>query len=48
MEKIKDDMKEVESNIEKAEEDIVTKDSQMRTLKEELAHQEELVQKLVR
>merc|ERR1719320_1989862 len=48
MEKMKDDMKEIENNIEKAEEDIVTKDSQTRTLKEELAHQEELVAKLIR
>ena len=48
MEKMKDDMKEIELNIEKAEEDIVTKDSQTRTLKEELAHQEELVAKLIR
>merc|ERR1719222_940454 len=46
--KRKDDMKEIELNIEKAEEDIVTKDSQTRTLKEELAHQEELVAKLIR
>merc|ERR1712098_954509 len=29
-------------------EDIVTKDNQIRTLKEELAHQEELIQKLAR
>merc|ERR1719238_529263 len=48
MEKMKDDMKEIENNIEEAEEDIVTKDSQTRTLKEELAHQEELVAKLIR
>merc|ERR1719385_522783 len=48
MEKLKDDMKEMDCNIEKAEEDIVTKDSQTRTLKEELAHQEELIQKLIR
>ena len=48
MEKMKDEMKDIEGNIEKCEEDIVTKDSQMRTLKEELAHQEELIQKLIR
>merc|ERR1719384_2621694 len=48
MEKVRDEMKEMDSTIEKAEEDIVTKDSQTRTLKEELAHQEELVAKLIR
>ena len=45
---MKDEMKDIEGNIEKCEEDIVTKDSQTRTLKEELAHQEELIQKLIR
>merc|ERR1719206_1018236 len=48
MEKLKDDMKDMDCNIEKSEEDIVTKENQMRTLKEELAHQEELIQKLAR
>merc|ERR1711892_182566 len=46
MEKLKDDMKEIDCNIEKSEEDVVTKENQIRTLKEELAHQEELIQKL--
>jgi len=48
MEKLKDDMKEIDCNIEKSEEDVVTKENQIRTLKEELAHQEELIQKLAR
>jgi len=48
MERLGDDMRDTESNIEKTEEDIVTKDNQLRTLKEELAHQEELIQKLAR
>merc|ERR1712061_445485 len=41
-------MRDIECNIEKSEEDIVTKENQVRTLKEELAHQEELIQKLAR
>merc|ERR1740128_962193 len=41
-------MKEIDCNIEKSEEDVVTKENQIRTLKEELAHQEELIQKLAR
>merc|ERR1712042_80792 len=46
--KLKDDIKEMDCNIEKSEEDVLTKESQIRTLKEELAHQEELIQKLAR
>ena len=48
MEKVRDEMKDMDCTIEKSEEDIVTKENQIRTLKEELAHQEELIQKLAR
>merc|ERR1719438_354825 len=48
MEKVRDEMKEMDNTIEKTGEDIVTKENQIRTLKEELAHQEELIQKLAR
>ena len=48
VEKMRDEISEFQLNIEKSEEDVVTKDSQIRTLKEELAHQEELISKLGR
>ena len=38
MEKVHDEMKEVDSTIEKTGEDIVIEENQMRTLKEALAH----------
>merc|ERR1711973_744205 len=41
-------MKDMDCTIEKSEEDIVTKENQIRTLKDELGHQEELIQKLAR
>merc|ERR1711876_141898 len=44
--KLRGEIKELESNMEACEEDKATKDSQIRTLKEEIEHQEELVAKL--
>merc|ERR1712002_1047114 len=41
-------MKDMDCTIEESEEDIVTKENQIRTLKDELGHQEELIQKLAR
>merc|ERR1712034_126205 len=41
-----DEIKNLESIAEKCEEDKVTKDNQIRTLREEIAHQEELISKL--
>merc|ERR1711863_14223 len=46
--KLKGDIKELESSMEACEEDKATKDGQIRTLKEEIAHQEELVAKLTK
>merc|ERR1711950_45631 len=44
--KLKGEIKTLESTMEACEDDKATKDSQIRTLKEEIAHQEELIQKL--
>merc|ERR1711936_1535053 len=44
--KLKGDIKSLESTLEQTEEDKMTKDSQIRTLREEIAHQEELISKL--
>lgn len=45
-EKLRGDIKMLEAKMESCEDDKVTKDNQIRTLKEEIAHQEELVSKL--
>merc|ERR1719391_1461031 len=44
--RLRGEIKELESKMEACEEDKATKDSQIRTLKEEIAHQEELIAKL--
>merc|ERR1719216_843856 len=44
--KLKGEIKTLESTMEACEEDKMTKDNQIRTLKEEIAHQEELIGKL--
>merc|ERR1719402_309035 len=44
--RLRDEIKNLESTAEKCEEDKVTKDNQIRTLREEIAHQEELISKL--
>merc|ERR1712184_190974 len=44
--KLRGDIKTLEATLETTEEDKMTKDSQIRTLREEIAHQEELVSKL--
>ena len=44
--RLRDEIKNLESNAEKCEEDKMTKDNQIRTLREEIAHQEELIAKL--
>merc|ERR1719295_61514 len=44
--RLKGEVKELEGKLEATEEDKATKDSQIRTLKEEIAHQEELIAKL--
>merc|ERR1711887_461504 len=44
--KLKGDIKTLESTMEACEEDKSTKDNQIRTLKEEIAHQEDLIAKL--
>merc|ERR1711936_518970 len=44
--KLAGDVKTLESTLEATEEDKMTKDNQIRTLKEEIAHQEELIGKL--
>merc|ERR1711931_593458 len=44
--KLRGEIKELESKMEACEEDKATKDSQIRTLKDEVAHQEELIAKL--
>merc|ERR1712228_647469 len=46
--KLRDDIKVLEGTMEACEEDKATKDGQIRTLKEEIAHQEELVAKLTK
>merc|ERR1719216_301232 len=44
--KLRGDIKSLESSLEATEEDKMTKDGQIRTLREEIAHQEELIAKL--
>merc|ERR1719445_1321896 len=44
--RLRDQIKELENTCEKCEEDKCTKDNQIHTLKEEIAHQEELISKL--
>merc|ERR1719340_479583 len=44
--KLRGDIKNLESSLEQTEEDKMTKDSQIRTLREEIAHQEELLAKM--
>merc|ERR1719266_2809905 len=44
--KLRGDIKTLESSLEATEEDKMTKDNQIRTLKEEIAHQEDLIAKL--
>merc|ERR1739844_234461 len=44
--RLRDEIKTLESTIEKCEEDKMTKDSQIRTLRDEIAHQEDLISKL--
>merc|ERR1712095_65211 len=44
--RLRDEIKTLESTIEKCEEDKMTKDSQIRTLRDETAHQEDLISKL--
>jgi chromosome segregation ATPase len=44
--KLQDEIKVQEATMESCEEDKMTKDNQIRTLKEEIAHQEELIAKL--
>merc|ERR1712029_1251563 len=44
--RLRGEIKELESKMEACEEDKATKDSQIRTLKDEIAHQEELIAKL--
>merc|ERR1719266_3128172 len=46
--KLKGEIKSLESQLEACEEDKMTKDNQIRTLKEEIAHQEEMVAKLTK
>ena len=44
--RLREEIKNLESTIEKCEEDKMTKDSQIRTLCDEIAHQEDLISKL--
>merc|ERR1712130_991555 len=44
--RLRDTIKTLEANCEKCEEDKSTKDNQIHTLREEIAHQEELISKL--
>merc|ERR1719510_2441198 len=44
--KLRGDIKTLESTLEATEEDKMTKDNQIRTLKEEIAHQEDMIAKL--
>merc|ERR1712242_612690 len=46
--KLRGQIKSLESQMEAVEEDKMTKDSQIRTLKEEISHQEELISKLTK
>merc|ERR1711881_38156 len=46
--KLRGEIKSLESQLEACEEDKMTKDNQIRTLKEEIAHQEEMVAKLTK
>jgi len=46
--KLRGEIKTLESRMEATEEDKLTKDGQIRTLKEEIAHQEELISKLTK
>merc|ERR1712073_61377 len=46
--RLREEIKELEATIEKCEDDKMTKDSQIRTLREEIAHQEDLISKLRR
>merc|ERR1719334_3130667 len=46
--RLRDQIKELENTCEKCEEDKSTKDNQIHTLKEEIAHQEELISKLTK
>merc|ERR1711881_598359 len=48
MKRKKDDIEMMQLRLQKANDDKVTKDSQIRNLKEELMHQDELVEKLQR
>merc|ERR1712079_393081 len=44
--RLREEIKDLEATIEKCEEDKMTKDSQIRTLRDEIAHQEDLISKL--
>merc|ERR1719297_531620 len=44
--RLREEIKDLESTIEKCEDDKMTKDSQIRTLCDEIAHQEDLISKL--
>merc|ERR1719374_213690 len=44
--RLRDEIKNLENTAEKCEEDKLTKDNQIRTLREEISHQEELIGKL--
>merc|ERR1712228_1102784 len=44
--KLREDIKNLEAECEKNEEDKQTKDNQIRTLRDEISHQEELIAKL--
>ena len=44
--RLRDEIKNLESTIEKCEDDKNTKDSQIRTLRDEIAHQEDMIVKL--
>merc|ERR1711936_850729 len=46
--RLRDTIKTLESTCEKCEEDKSTKDNQIHTLREEIAHQEELISKLTK
>merc|ERR1712130_218238 len=46
--RLRDEIKNLENECEKCEEDKSTKDNQIRTLKDEIAHQEELIVKLTK
>merc|ERR1712025_1470410 len=46
--RLRDEIKNLENECEKCEEDKSTKDNQIHTLKDEIAHQEELIVKLTK